>query len=374
MTRKGRLRKNNPYFCKNFLTYMDTLGFEFKDIKLDNRCQRLSLKKIRKTAEGKSKKTYFPEPDAFDTVCTWIGNHYGLLPIFGKEITPEIVRQQIETEKTLRQKIEAERKQRQRLAGGKMQCNSDICLQDIRKQMEKYEGKDYLPICILKWAVKCKLNTIISGEMGIGKTTMLRMLVQYVDNTYTISVHEKYPELNLNLVYPGKIFSNSGTETMSTVNITGEITDEEQSSCFVQSITKDSMFGLTTHSAMTTESLINSISNDLLQTGIYSDKKDAIRAVANVINLDCHMSNIKGNRRIERITEIIPSEEKGYEVIDLLEWKADDDIGPKGHYEIINLPSSDLIGKMMKQILAKDDQKQKAELEEFRQDLLRFIF
>ena len=69
-----------------------------------------------------------------------------------------------------------------------MQCNRDICLQDIRKQMEKYEGKDYLPICLLKWAVKCELNTIISGEMGIGKTTMLRMLVQYVDNTYTISV------------------------------------------------------------------------------------------------------------------------------------------------------------------------------------------
>lgn len=270
---------------------------------------------------------------------------------------------------------------------------------------------DYLAICLLKWAIKCELNMIISGGMGTGKTTMLKSLVRYIDNMYPIRVYEKQFELNLNFTYPEKnIFAfqeagnmteqdclNFGKKTMGAVSIIGEIANKEQASYFIQSAYVASRFGLGTHHAETAESLIESISDNLLQAGIYSDKKDAVRAVVSVINLDCHLSNIKGNRHIERISEIVPLEEipypsetaetdslqekvmldasrfmkdmtnkKFYKVVDLLIWKADDDIGEKGHYEFINPPSDGLMKKMVKKLMVKDEEKFKSELENMR--------
>ena len=45
---------------------------------------------------------------------------------------------------------------------------------------------------------------------------------------------------------------------------------------------------------------------------MYKDKKDAIEMVADVVNIDCNLINVKGNRHIERITEIIPIKEREY--------------------------------------------------------------
>lgn len=275
-------------------------------------------------------------------------------------------------------------------------------------QNNKY---DYLAICLMKWAIKCELNSIISGGMGTGKTTMLKSFVRYIDNMYPIRVYEKQFELNLNFTYPEKnIFAfqeagnmteqnclDFGKKTMGAVSIIGEIANKDQASYFIQSAYVASRFGLATHHAETAESLIEAISDNLLQAGIYSDKKDAVRAVVSVINLDCHLSNIKGNRHIERITEIIPLEEipypsemeekaslqekvmmdasrfmkdmtnkKLYKVVDLLIWKADDDIGEKGHYEFVNRPSPGLMKKMLKKLMIKDEQKMKSELENMR--------
>lgn len=68
-----------------------------------------------------------------------------------------------------------------------------------------------------------------------------------------------------------------------------------------------SLFTLFTHHAKTTENLIYSIRNNLLQTGMFSNERIAEQQVIDVVNFDIHMNkSVTGHRYIERITEIVP--------------------------------------------------------------------
>lgn len=178
-----------------------------------------------------------------------------------------------------------------------------------------------VPLTILKWLIMGQRNIAITGSQNAGKTTLLKSLISYIDTTLTIRLQELAFELSLRYAYPDRnIVSMQETahvtaqeslnlqkKTNGAVNIIGEVAAAIQAAYIVQTAKVASLFTMFTHHAKTATALVEAIGNNLLELGLYSNKNDAFLMAANVINIDCHLVNVNGDRHIERITEIIPS-------------------------------------------------------------------
>lgn len=275
---------------------------------------------------------------------------------------------------------------------------------DALIKKDKYK---YIPICLMKWFIAGQRNCAITGQQGTGKTTSLAAVIRYIDPLFNIRVQEMQHELNLRYTYPERnVVELQETEVISAqeilnltkkmngaVTIIGEVASAIQASHIIQTAMVGALFTLFTHHAKTTVDWVNAIADNLLQIGLYHDKKDAVRAAAGVLRIDCHMAMIKGHRHIERITEVIPIEDTPYPsayqlenvqkkyidehsqtiskegalkkvIIDtpefykrmtdpelfttrqIMHWESDDDDGVTGHFVLDNLPSDKLIEEM----------------------------
>lgn len=188
------------------------------------------------------------------------------------------------------------------------------------------DENNVIPITYIKWIIKGQRNTLITGAQGTGKTTFLRSSIRFIPHEFSLRIQEIQSELNLRYTYPDRnivAFQETGTisaqeglnfqkKSNGDVNIIGEIAEAMQTSHFIQTSTVASLFSLGTHHAKTAKALVHALANNLLELGMYKDKKDAIEMVADVVNIDCHLVNVKGNRHIERITEIIPIKDREY--------------------------------------------------------------
>lgn len=188
------------------------------------------------------------------------------------------------------------------------------------------DENNVIPITYIKWIIKGQRNTLITGAQGTGKTTFLRSTIRFIPHEFSLRIQEIQSELNLRYTYPDRnivAFQETGTisaqeglnfqkKSNGDVNIIGEIAEAMQTSHFIQTSTVASLFSLGTHHAKTAKALVHALANNLLELGMYKDKKDAIEMVADVVNIDCHLVNVKGNRHIERITEIIPIKDREY--------------------------------------------------------------
>lgn len=186
-----------------------------------------------------------------------------------------------------------------------------------------------LPICIIKWIVKGCQVTGITGAQGSGKTTLLMALINFISPSYTLRIQEMNFELHLRDIYPNRnIVSFRETESISaqegldlqkktdgTVNILGEIASAKTGSYMIQMAMTASLFTMFTHHAVSTESLVLSLRNSLLECGQFQNERIAEEQVVRVLDFDIHLNkDINGHRYIERITEIIPeSKEKQIE-------------------------------------------------------------
>lgn len=184
----------------------------------------------------------------------------------------------------------------------------------------------YIPIVLMRWFIKGQRNIGITGSQGTGKTTMLKSMIRFIDPSFNLRIQELQFELNLRYTYPNRnivtfqetanISAQEGLnlqkKTNGTVNIIGEVANAVQASHIIQTAMVASLFAMFTHHAKTAEDFVNAIADNLLQVGLYQDKKDAVRASAGILNIDCHLTNIKGNRHIDRITEIVPESDVLY--------------------------------------------------------------
>lgn len=178
-----------------------------------------------------------------------------------------------------------------------------------------------IPIVMTKWMIKGQRNIAVTGSQGTGKTTWLKSIIRFIPTEYNIRIQELQAELNLRYTYPDRnivafqetanISAQEGLnlqkKTNGAVNIIGEVANAVQASHIIQTAMVASLFAMFTHHAKTAAGLVEAISNNLLEMGLYKDKKDAVAMASQVLNIDCHLTNIKGKRYIERITEIIPS-------------------------------------------------------------------
>ena len=187
-----------------------------------------------------------------------------------------------------------------------------------------------ITILMLKWLIKSSRNIAITGDQGTGKTTMLKSLIRFIREDYTIRIQELTPELNLRYTYPDRnILSFRETNTISSqdgldlqkktsgsVNIIGEVASAEAASWIIQTAKVASKMTMFTHHAKTTDDLIVSLRNNMMQVNNYTDNAAVDEMIATALNIDVHLERKKGKRFIGRITEIIPIRDRSYPVED----------------------------------------------------------
>lgn len=202
-------------------------------------------------------------------------------------------------------------------------------------ELIKDEGADVV-IDVIKWLIAGCRVCGITGSQGSGKTTLLMSIIGFIHPSYNLRIQELSFELNLREVYPDRnILSFRETDYVSgqegldiqkktdgTVNILGEVASNPVAAWMVQMSQTGSLFTLFTHHAKTTDNLIKYMRNSLLACNIFQNEKVALEQVTEAVNFDIHLEkDINGHRYIERITEIVPTEdEKGYLLQDIVRF------------------------------------------------------
>jgi len=191
------------------------------------------------------------------------------------------------------------------------------------------DGNNALCIGLVKWLVKGCQVTAITGSQGTGKTTLLMAMVAFINPIYNLRVQEMAFELHLRSIYPYRnVLSFKETSDISgqegldlqkktdgSVNILGEVATAPVASWMIQMTQVASLFTLFTHHAKTSDTLVKSLRNNLLQTGVFSNETVAEEQVAEVINFDIHLNkNPEGHRYIARITEILSERAEEYPI------------------------------------------------------------
>ncbi|MDY6316389.1 MAG: ATPase, T2SS/T4P/T4SS family [Oribacterium sp.] len=200
-----------------------------------------------------------------------------------------------------------------------------------------------ITILMLKWLIKSSRNIAITGDQGTGKTTMLKSLIRFIREDYSIRIQELTPELNLRYTYPDRnimsfretntITSQMGLDlqkkTSGSVNIIGEVANAEAASWIIQTAKVASKMTMFTHHAKTTDDLIVSLRNNMMQVNNYTDNAAVDEMIATALNIDVHLERKKGKRFIGRITEIIPIRDRSYPVEDISENEPMEDLERK---------------------------------------------
>lgn len=250
-----------------------------------------------------------------------------------------------------------------------------------------------IPILMSKWLIKGQRNIAITGSQGTGKTTMIKSFINFIEN-FNIRTQELAFEMHLSYAFPDKNISsfqetesitaqeglNAQKKTNGAVNIVGEVATAEQASHIIQTAMVASLFAMFTHHAKTAYSLVNAIALNLLQLGLYKEKKDAVEMASQILNIDIHLTNVDGKRYIERITEIIPvtdqlypSEKMGekdnlseeslrmdirhyfkcitdrklFEVSNIVEYQ-------NGHFVLVNMPSATMMNEIREKLTVEE--------------------
>lgn len=222
---------------------------------------------------------------------------------------------------------------------------------------------------LLKFLVKGSSNLVITGEQGVGKTTMLLALIEYIYDIYTIRIFESDFELNCRKRFKDKnICTFQKTEnilgeeaidfmkkTDGMVSIVGEVSNDNVASHIIQTSQVASKFTLFTHHAKTFDYLISALRNSLLNTSMFQNEKIAKNQVLDVIDFNIHLEkDFYGKRYIKRITESFKNEDGNYVNKNIYIYE-------KGKYKYINKISEKRIKKMLNEMNNEDREKFKKE-------------
>lgn len=189
------------------------------------------------------------------------------------------------------------------------------------EELIRDEGCEII-IDFMKYIIMGCMVIVITGNVGTGKTTMLKALVKFIDPTLSIGMEEEVFEAWLNKLYPRRnINSYRKTDFISIeegfdfqkkadrdVMIMGEVSEQKHAALIFQLSQFTRMTICTNHSSET-KKLIEYFRNAGLVSNIFSSEQEAEEQVASALQWDIHMKRDKdGHRYIERITEIIPNE------------------------------------------------------------------
>jgi len=173
----------------------------------------------------------------------------------------------------------------------------------------------------LQAAVSCRLNIIVSGGTGSGKTTTLNALSSFIDNSERILTIEDTAELQLQQTHVGRMESRpANVEGKGAVSqrdclrnalrmrpdriIVGETRGEEVID-MLQAMNTGHDGSMTTIHANTARDSVSRLENMIAMAGIEMPLKAVRAQVASAVNLIVQISRLQdGSRRMVSITEI----------------------------------------------------------------------
>ncbi len=173
----------------------------------------------------------------------------------------------------------------------------------------------------LQAAVACRLNIIVSGGTGSGKTTTLNALSSFIDNTERVLTIEDTAELQLQQIHVGRMESRPpNVEGKGAVTqrdclrnalrmrpdriIVGETRGEEVID-MLQAMNTGHDGSMTTIHANSARDGISRLENMVAMAGIEMPLKAVRSQIASAVNLIVQASRLQdGSRRMTSITEI----------------------------------------------------------------------
>jgi pilus assembly protein CpaF len=173
----------------------------------------------------------------------------------------------------------------------------------------------------LQAAVSCRLNIIVSGGTGSGKTTTLNALSSFIDNTERVLTIEDTAELQLQQVHVGRMESRpANVEGKGAVTqrdclrnalrmrpdriIVGETRGEEVID-MLQAMNTGHDGSMTTIHANSARDGISRLENMVAMAGIEMPLKAVRAQIASAVNLIVQASRLQdGSRRMVSVTEI----------------------------------------------------------------------
>ena len=173
----------------------------------------------------------------------------------------------------------------------------------------------------LQAAVSCRLNVIVSGGTGSGKTTTLNALSSFIDNTERVLTIEDTAELQLQQIHVGRMESRpANVEGKGAVTqrdclrnalrmrpdriIVGETRGEEVID-MLQAMNTGHDGSMTTIHANSARDGISRLENMVAMAGIEMPLKAVRSQIASAVNLIVQASRLQdGSRRMVSITEI----------------------------------------------------------------------
>lgn len=210
------------------------------------------------------------------------------------------------------------------------------------KATQEIEHDDLMPAsihdAIVMLATKGRRNVGIIGEMGSGKTTAAdEIIIKNIDDNIAIGLAESTHELNLSAKYPTKNvieFQYEGlyepheiTAMMLRFNrdiVTyGEIRTHFE--CFeaIKAMLRQARGSLFTFHSSTPERTIHDMRQLLMQTGYYTDYREAQFDVADAIDIliQLRLDRNTGKRYVYKIAEVIADvSDMSFKVIELFRY------------------------------------------------------
>ncbi|MDD4680981.1 MAG: ATPase, T2SS/T4P/T4SS family [Clostridia bacterium] len=185
---------------------------------------------------------------------------------------------------------------------------------------------------------KGRRNIAIIGEQGSGKTTaadeiIIRNLskelsIGLAEYTHELSISEKYPEKNVVELQYGKQFEPSSiTEMFFRFNrdivIYGEVRNPFEAFEMIKAMLRQARGSLFTFHSSSAQRMIHDLRQLLMQTGYYSDFREAQYDAADAVDLVIHikLNRETGRRFVFKISEVIANpEEMTYSIKDLFTY------------------------------------------------------
>ncbi len=173
----------------------------------------------------------------------------------------------------------------------------------------------------LQAAVACRLNVIVSGGTGSGKTTTLNALSSFIDNSERILTIEDTAELQLQQIHVGRMESRpANVEGKGAVSqrdclrnalrmrpdriIVGETRGEEVID-MLQAMNTGHDGSMTTIHANSARDAVSRLENMIAMAGIEMPLKAVRSQIASAVNLIVQASRLQdGSRRMVSITEV----------------------------------------------------------------------
>lgn len=204
----------------------------------------------------------------------------------------------------------------------------NIRLFAAKAQLVKYRNnfvEDRISIIIELLASKGRRNVAIIGEQGSGKTTAAdELIIKQLDSDISIGLAENIHELNISSNYPQKnIVELQYTRDFKPSDITeiffrlnrdiviyGEVRNSYEAFEMIKAMLRQARGSLFTFHSSSTRRMIHDLRQLLMQTGYYTDFREAQFDVADAVDLVVHikLDRETGQRYVYKVSEVLAEE------------------------------------------------------------------